>query len=49
LAQIQKFLRSINQVLHLLVHEQLFPLPFDSEIGGDLPTVTSAAQKNGLS
>ena len=49
LAQLQKFLYSIKQVLHLQVHEQLFPPPYDYEIGGDLPSVTSAAQTNNLS
>jgi hypothetical protein len=32
--------------LHLHVHEQLFPLPHDYEIGDDLPHVASAAQTN---
>jgi hypothetical protein len=49
LAQLQKFLHSVNQVLHLHVIELLFPLPYDYEIDGDLPDVTSTAQANGLS
>jgi hypothetical protein len=32
----------------LHVHEQLFPLPYDYEIGGDLPCVSSAGQINDL-